>query len=130
MESKVGIPSALGCLIYIGRHHGLHLTAEQLTRTNLLTGEELSSAGALKSAQSVGLVAKAVALKWESLAKIKKALPALVRLTNGSYLVLQRVDIESPVPQVVLIDPKTNSDMTLTLDRLRIPRRSGQAKSF
>jgi ATP-binding cassette, subfamily B, bacterial HlyB/CyaB len=119
MESKIGVPSALSCLIYIGRHHGLHLTAEQLTRANLLTGDELSPAESLKSAQSVGLVAKALTLKWESLGKIKKALPAQVRLTNGSYLVLLRVDFDSPIPQVVLVDPKTDADTTLTLDRLR-----------
>jgi ATP-binding cassette, subfamily B, bacterial HlyB/CyaB len=112
-------PSGLGCLVVIARHHGLHLSTSQLIHDNVLSGRETSVADLLKCARSAGLKAKAVHLKWSGLARLKKALPAIVMLKHGGSMVLLRVDGENDQARVVLRDPNASDDALLVIDRVR-----------
>jgi subfamily B ATP-binding cassette protein HlyB/CyaB len=118
-NQSVSVPSGLSALILVARQHGLHLTPETLTRDNLLTREELTTAQLLKCATSVGLVGKPLTLNWTDLRQLKKALPVLVRLKNGAYLVMTATDFSGATPQVTLIDPVVGFDSPLHLDRTR-----------
>jgi len=132
MTAKIGIdigkflqpeelnkPSSLGCLVIIARHHGLHLSTSQLIHDNILTGREPSVLELLKCARSAGLKAKALHPKWSGLARLKKALPAIVMLKDGSSMVLVRVDGESDQARAVLRDPNASDDALLVIDRVR-----------
>jgi subfamily B ATP-binding cassette protein HlyB/CyaB len=115
-------PSGLECLVIVARQHGLHLTASQLTHDNLLTGGEVSTADLTKCAATVGLSAKAIALDWEGLRELKKALPSIVKLKNGASMVLLRVNEENETIRIVLQDPNASDDALLIIDQLRFER--------
>lgn len=112
-------PSALACLVIVALQHGIHLTATQLIHDNLLSGQEVTPAELLKCANSSGLKAKLVHLNWDGLSHLKKALPAIIRLKNGSSMVLLRVDGEGDIARVVLRDPAASEDAPLIIDRIR-----------
>jgi ATP-binding cassette subfamily B protein len=73
----------------------------------------------LKCTRSAGLVGKAVELDWDQLGDLRKALPAIVRLNNGAYLVLLRTEMGGQAPHIVLQDPNADSDALLIVDRYR-----------
>lgn len=112
-------PSGLGCLVIVARHHGMHLSVSQLTHDSLLTGEEVSVDEILNCAKSSGLTAKVVELDWKGLDQLKKTLPVIVRLRNGSSMVLLRFDGEGDAAQVALQDPNASDDALLVIDRVR-----------
>jgi subfamily B ATP-binding cassette protein HlyB/CyaB len=58
-------------------------------------------------------------LESEGLSHLKKVLPAIVRLKNGSYLVLHRLEGDSENARIVLHDPHADEDTPLVIDRVR-----------
>ena len=58
-------------------------------------------------------------LTWDGLSHLKKALPAIVTLKNGSSMVLLRLAGESDDTRVVLQDPNAADDAALVIDRVR-----------
>ncbi|MGO8800113.1 MAG: peptidase domain-containing ABC transporter [Roseiarcus sp.] len=120
VEAQGGVePSGLACLVIVARHHGLHLSAAQLTRDNVLTGREVSVPELLKCGRAAGLKVSALRLTWDRLGRLKKTLPAIVTLKNGAGMVLRRVDGEGDQARVVLQDPNAGDDAPLLLDRAR-----------
>jgi subfamily B ATP-binding cassette protein HlyB/CyaB len=111
--------SGLSCLVIVARQHGLHLTAEQLIHDNLLSGCDVSFPDLIKCAEKVGLSARSADLDWHGLTQLKKALPAVVRLKNGTNMVLTRVEADEKNAWVALQDPDANDGAPLVIDRLR-----------
>ena len=118
-SAELAPPSGLGCLIIVARQHGLHLTASQLIHDNLLSDQEVSLPELLKCANSSGMTAKAVKLDWKGLSQLKKALPAIVRLRDGSSMVLLRLEGDENNTRVVLRDPNAAEDALLVIDQPR-----------
>lgn len=114
--------SALECLVIVARQHGLHLTASQLINDNLLTGSEVSTSQLVKCADKAGLSAKAVTLNWKGLQHLQKALPVIVKLTNGAHMVMRRLDGDEDSYRVVLQDPNASDDSPLLIDQTRFER--------
>src|ERR1700739_2649807 len=85
-------PTGLACLVIVESKHGLHLTTSQLIHDNLLRDQEVTLPELLKCANSSGMTAKAVTLDWKGLSHLKRALPAIVRLRDGSHMVLLRLE--------------------------------------
>jgi subfamily B ATP-binding cassette protein HlyB/CyaB len=112
-------PSALECLVIVARNHGLHLTSTQLIKDNLLGEREVTPDHLIKCAENSGMRAKAVKLDWDGLAHLKKALPAIVRLRNGSSMVLLAVEGDPQNIRVTLRDPNAADDALLVIDRPR-----------
>src|SRR4051812_34317424 len=81
-------PSGLACLVIVARHHGMHLSVPQLIHENVLPSREVTDAEIVQCAQKAGLKAELVKLGGPGLAELKKALPAIVTLKNGSRMVL------------------------------------------
>src|SRR5262249_49353894 len=111
--------SGLHCLVIVARHSGLHLSVSQLIHDNVLSGQQLSIQQLLKCARSAGLRAKVAHLKWHELSHLRKALPAIITLKNGSSMVLLRVAGGPDDTRVVLQDPNAANDAYLTIDRVR-----------
>ncbi|GIQ73812.1 peptidase domain-containing ABC transporter [Bradyrhizobium sp. RD5-C2] len=112
-------PSGLACLVIVARQHGLHLTPSQLIHDNLLGDQEVTLAELLKCANSSGMTAKAVTLDWKGLSHLKRALPAIVRLRDGSHMVLLRLEGDENSTRVVLQDPNASEDALLVIDQPR-----------
>ncbi|CCD91731.1 putative Toxin secretion ABC transporter (ATP-binding and membrane protein); hlyB-like protein [Bradyrhizobium sp. ORS 375] len=113
-------PTGLAALVIVARQHGLHLTVSQLIHDNVLSGAEVSTAEIVKSANNSGMTAKVVKLDWDGLSHLKRALPAIVRLKDGSSMVLLRLEGDENNPRVVLRDPNVDDDTLLVIDRLRL----------
>lgn len=112
-------PSGLACLVIVARQHGLHLTTSQLIHDNLLGDQEVTLPELLKCANSSGMTAKAVTLDWKGLSHLKRALPAIVRLRDGSHMVLLRLEGDESSSRVVLQDPNASEDALLIIDQPR-----------
>lgn len=111
--------TGLDCLISVARHHGLHLTKEQLIRDHLFASEEVTVAQIVQCCGRAKLTAKVLDLAWDDLAGLKKAVPAIVVMRDGSMMVLDNVSAESQTPHVRLRDPGVDSDANLPIDRTR-----------
>ena len=111
--------SALGCLIIVARQHGLHLTSSQLIQDNLLTDENITLDQLVRCAERAGMRAKCVKLDWAGLSHLKKALPVIVSLRNGSHMVLLRVEGDANNTRIVLRDPNAAEDALLVIDQPR-----------
>ncbi|WP_375783980.1 peptidase domain-containing ABC transporter [Bradyrhizobium sp. Pha-3] len=112
-------PSGLACLVIVARQHGLHLTPSQLIHDNLLGDQEVTLAELLKCANTSGMTAKAVSLDWKGLSHLKRALPVIVRLRDGSHMVLLRLEGDENSTRVVLQDPNASEDALLVIDQPR-----------
>nr|WP_041757945.1 peptidase domain-containing ABC transporter [Bradyrhizobium sp. ORS 278] len=113
-------PTGLASLVIVARQHGLHFTVSQLIHDNVLSGSEVSTAEIVKCANNSGMRAKAVRLDWDGLSHLKRALPAIVRLKDGSSMVLLRLEGDENNPRAVLRDPNVGEDALLVIDRLRM----------
>jgi ATP-binding cassette, subfamily B, bacterial HlyB/CyaB len=114
-----GDRSALECLVIVARHSGIHLSVPQLIHDNLLTGETVTTAQLLRCARSVGLKGKVTHLRKSELSHLKKALPAIVTLKNGSNMVLLRLDGGPDDMRVILQDPNADPEALLIIDPIR-----------
>ena len=112
-------PSGLGCLVIVARQHGMHLTVPQLIHDNVLDADEVTSAELVKCANGAGLSAKSVILNWKGLQHLKKALPAIIKLKNGTSMVLLRLEGDEENLRVVLQDPNAGDDALLVIDEIR-----------
>jgi len=95
----------LEALRYIARHHGLHLSREQLLRGFASGPEEVRPAVIIGAAERQGLKARAARMRFDQLLRIGRAVPALIRLRDGSARVLISVSPASEPPLVVLRHP-------------------------
>jgi subfamily B ATP-binding cassette protein HlyB/CyaB len=111
--------SALDCLVIVARHSGVHLSVPQLVHDNLLTDETITVPQLLRCARSAGLKAKVVHLPKNELSHLKKALPAIVTLRNGSSMVLLRLDGGPEDVRLILQDPNADSEALLIIDPIR-----------
>jgi subfamily B ATP-binding cassette protein HlyB/CyaB len=117
--TRSGDRSSLACLVIVARHRGMQLSVPQLIHDNVLTAKEVTIAQLLKCALSAGLKAKVAHLNWDGLSHLKKALPAIVTLKNGSSMVLLRLVGGADDTRVVLQDPNASDDAELVIDRVR-----------
>ncbi len=106
----------LRCLVIAARPHGMFLTEPQLVQDNSLPGGVVSPADLMRCAVRAGLKARKVTLGAADLAGLRKALPAIVLLANGSGMVLVGYDDAQGDPCVHLRDPNADDSLLLTLD--------------
>ena len=111
--------SSLEALACVARHHDVFVTAEQLVREHELPDGQVSSRKLVRCAAKIGLLAKPVRLKWEALRQLRKALPVIVVLNNGSCWVLVGATGGDERPIAYVRDPRDASGAVLTVDRLR-----------
>ena len=105
-EDAIRIPSGVECIAIVARRHGLHVSAEQITLDNHLSGAEMSPEEIANCAAGAGLRAKRVRLTWRGLSHLRKALPVVVTLTSGASMVLDGLEGSDEALSVILQDPK------------------------
>ena len=114
--------SGILSLIAIARRYGLHPSAAQIARDNRIDKGDLTVSQLLRCLVSVGLTARSVHFDWQHLSRLGKALPAIIQLRNGAYMVLLRVDRVSGVERAVLQDVTVGAETLLVLDRAAFER--------
>ncbi|CAM3540891.1 peptidase domain-containing ABC transporter [Parendozoicomonas haliclonae] len=83
-ESSRGYPTAVDCLVILGRYHHLQLSPAQLNTS----GSVWDSAEILRIARDCGLQASEQSVSWEQLPALGTAMPVMVPLANGNSVVL------------------------------------------
>src|ERR1700686_2496457 len=80
--------TAIESLVLVGIRHGVHLSASDLVRDNRIGDQEPSAEALAACARRADMRASATRLDWRSLTNAIRALPAIVRLKSGAYMVL------------------------------------------
>jgi ATP-binding cassette, subfamily B, bacterial HlyB/CyaB len=117
--ARGAVSSLLTCLVIAARHRGLLLSATQLVRDFQLGPGDPPVEKAIEIARACGLRAISARIDWRALMRLGKAAPAIVRLRDGSWMVLLEVMPRGNPPAVVLQDPDTAADAQLILDERR-----------
>lgn len=95
----------LEALLFIARHHGLHLSREQLQRQYAGGDGEVRPSIIVAAAEQAGLRAKVTRMRFDQLLRLGRAIPALIRLRDGSARVLITTNANGSPPIVVLRHP-------------------------
>ena len=82
-----------------------------------LASEDISTAQLVHCARGCGLKAKAVTLDWSGLTKLGNALPAILRLKNGAFLLIESLESNDERAIAGLRDPKSSSHAGFFVDR-------------
>ena len=106
------------CLAMVASHRGLETSFERIVHDHVLQ-EEPTVPELLRIARSIGMRAKAARLKWSDLGKLGPALPALVRLRNGNFMLLVGVKLAEATPTVILQDPLAGGAGVMVFDEYR-----------
>ena len=100
--------SGLLSLCLIARFMGMATSPEQLRRQFVEPKDKAGPAELLRMGKSIGLKTAIVSSKWDKLAKT--ALPAIVSLSSGDFIILAGVKDD----QVLLQDPTQHNPKTLS----------------
>ena len=112
--------SGLKALALVARQHEVFVTAEQMARENEIPAGQISKQALVSCAARAGLVAKPIRLDWAGLQQLKKALPVIATLKDGSCWLLLATRGGDEQPLAFLRDPKDeNGAAAITIDRLR-----------
>lgn len=88
-EAPEAVPwTALDCLSRIAGHHGVDLPVGRLKHAYAVDAIPVSTIRLLRMARDAGLRARAAQLDWGALCRLGEAYPALIRLTNGNWIVV------------------------------------------
>ena len=87
--------SALRALARVGARHGLQLSPSQLRRTSPFDGPEPKVGLLMRIAERSGFAVKRLKVRPGELRRLATVLPALLLLSNGRAVVIQRLQ-ESP----------------------------------
>lgn len=103
--------SGLLCLLILARFYDLPADASQLRHQFARLNEPLSPTDLLRAAKHLGLKAGRMTVRWDKLPTLP--LPAMVRRTDGRYLVLAKADEQ----KVLVQDPVEARPLVLSRDR-------------
>lgn len=109
--------TALACLARIGRRHGADLAPDRLAHAYALGREPVGADLLVRMAEENGLSARTTTLDYDALLNLGDALPVLLRLSNGNWIV---VESAGPEAEVEVFDPLAteNGRFPLTRDAL------------
>ena len=96
--------TGLRSLAFVAQARNIDLSFERLRHDHAPDGTEHDMRSLIRVARESGMKARGMRLAWEDLTALGPALPAIVRLKNGSFLVLLGA-FEGPTARVLLVDP-------------------------
>jgi ATP-binding cassette, subfamily B, bacterial HlyB/CyaB len=109
-------PSGLCALVEIALRLGIESTVQHLSRSYVFQGAEPSSVVLATMARDLGLEPRIVDFRWADLPALRKTLPAILRLRDGSSLILEAVQQTAAGIAPVLRDPRGPADALVTVD--------------
>lgn len=112
--------STLAALIVIAAERGSHLSAAQIRRDFALGGTEAPFALLARIAERQGLKARRATMRWSNLAKLEKAFPVALSMSDGGAMVLVGFRLGGPVPVALLRDPLDPAKAVVAVDEARL----------
>lgn len=111
--------TAVRCLAKVARHHDVETSVERLIHDFVLGNEEPSQAILVRMAREIGMRAKVTKPPLEALFELGEAAPVIVRLKNGSSMLLVGTGQRAGVRVLLLQDPLAEEAGPLVLDERR-----------
>jgi subfamily B ATP-binding cassette protein HlyB/CyaB len=112
--------TALQCFVVAARHHGVHISADQLAREHGLGSDEPTSSQLSAIAAAHGLALGEAKLHTRDLAKLARAVPAIVRLKNGNAMLLLAVAGKGESATATVYDPAVGEATPLVTELGRL----------
>jgi len=113
--------TALHAIAIVAARLGVDTSVEHLYRTYVFSGREPSNNVIIAIARDLGLDARRASLRWRELPRLKKVLPAILRLRDGGALVLENIQENPSIGTVaVLRDPMGPPDALVVVDEKRL----------
>lgn len=112
--------TSLHALVIVARHHGLHLSAEQLRRDYAVETGEPPTRLLVKIAEENGLTVRPAQLRWKHLSRLGKALPLLLRMRDGRTMVLVAFQENEGAHAAMLQDPLSPDQACIAVDEHRL----------
>ena len=117
-EYSVGV---LDALIMVSRQQGIDTTVEALRRRFVVKEGPIGDSALIALAGELGLRARALRVGWNELPRFKKVFPAILRLRDGSALVLEAmVDDPTAGRMAALRDPSAEVETTALVDETQL----------
>lgn len=114
------VDTPLLALLSIAASRGVDMSEALIRRDHALPEGPTSFELLVKIAERHGLRARAVPLGWGDLAKLKKALPVALRMSNGQAMILVGFRPRGPVPVALLRDPADPGQTVFAIDEVRL----------
>lgn len=112
--------TALQALILAVRMRGVHLSLEQVIRDYEIGEGEASNELLIHIAEENRLDARETKLRWSKLGKLRQALPVVLRLNDGSAVVLTGFEKRDGREAAVIADPTTPGAPSILVDEIRL----------
>jgi subfamily B ATP-binding cassette protein HlyB/CyaB len=111
--------TALVCLSWAARRHGVDLDPDRLAHAHAIGREPVDADAVVRMATDAGLTARTLRLGYDELTRLGEAYPALARLANGNWVV---VDALAPDDRLVVTDPLAELGEPMTLGRAELEK--------
>ncbi|WP_394565338.1 peptidase domain-containing ABC transporter [Bradyrhizobium sp. 31Argb] len=85
---RPALRTELECLAKVAAYHGVDLPVERLKHSYAIDGVPVSATRLLRMAKEAGMRATRTQLDWGALFRLGEAYPALLRLSNGNWIVV------------------------------------------
>jgi subfamily B ATP-binding cassette protein HlyB/CyaB len=113
--------SSLRALANIASRAGLDVNLDQLRRRFALQAGEPDTATLLAVARELGFDARVLQLTFQELPRLARALPAVLRASDGGALILEDARADPAKGTVALIrDPSASDDAVVAIDELHL----------
>ncbi|HXP73423.1 MAG TPA: peptidase domain-containing ABC transporter [Stellaceae bacterium] len=114
------VPTALQCLVMAARHHGVHLSADQLIREHALGPEEPNSQQLAAAGGAHGLTLGEIRLRPRDFSKLARGVPAIIHLKNGNSVLLTAIAGKGQAATATVLDPAVGESTPLITELDRI----------
>lgn len=112
--------TAVAALVRVARHHGLTFTVDELVRANRFAGREPAPALLLKMAERAGLSGQLRRIKRGELASLAGAVPAIMLMSDGTAVLLERVHQKDGASFALLEDVAATTGLSALVDEPRL----------
>lgn len=120
---KLPESTVLSAFAAIAARRGIDTTVEQLRRSYAysLGEQEPATETIISIARDLGLEAQKLVTTWADLPRLRRSLPAMLRLRDGSALILVDIHTDTPSGTIAVVrDPLTPADATVAVDEARL----------
>jgi len=114
------VSTGLQCFVLAARHHGVHLTADQLIREHALGPEEPDPRQLATVGAAHGLTLGQIKLRARDFARLARSLPAIVQLKNGNSVLLTAVAGKGETASATVLDPAVGEATPLVTELGRL----------
>ena len=114
------ISTGVAALVSVAKHFGLDFQEDELIRAHPFEGAEPSPPLLRKMAEGAGMRARLLTIQRGELSSLAGSVPAILLLSDGRAVVLERVQQEGEICRALVEDPSADDEVSALLDEARL----------